>query len=140
VAIVYNPQTLERVWNEVRIGGVLVRPSLPGPPPDIQSVPDGLGGYYTDRVWVGTAGATGVIVFAAQGVTGPTGPQGPTPEVLPVPDGSGGFYTDRIYVGGVLVYAAQGATGPTGFGAAGGTGQQGSTGPRVLWPMLIFGA
>jgi hypothetical protein len=92
--------------------------------------------YYTDRIYV-----EGLLVFAAQGVTGVAGATGAAPVVTAVPDGLGGYYTDRINVGGVVVFAAQGVTGPTGAtGELGVDGVTGATGPKVLWPSIIFGA
>jgi hypothetical protein len=121
------------------VGNVIVFPTVADRAPVVTQVPipdTNPVEYYTDRIYV-----EGVLVFAAQGVTGVTGPSGPAPLVEAVPNGTGGFYTDRISVGGVVVFAAQGCTGPTGpTGQMGVDGVTGATGPRVLWPMIIFGA
>ena len=42
-----------------------------GPAPTVELVPNGVGGFYNDRVLI-----DGNIVFTVQGVTGATGPRG----------------------------------------------------------------
>jgi hypothetical protein len=128
-----------------RIGGPtgpIIYPTLANRGPVVERVPipdTNPVEYYTDRIYV-----EGLLVFAAQGVTGETGVQGPPPTVtaVPVPNTDPvQYYADRINVGGVIVFAAQGVTGVTGAtGTRGVDGATGASGPKILWPMFVFGA
>jgi hypothetical protein len=89
--------------------------------------------YYPDQLLVGGETLVASIVNP--------------PQVWPVPipgTNPTQYYTDRIKIGppgnyeaAILLFSSQGVTGPAG---ATGAGVTGPTGPKVLWPMFVFGA